>query len=655
MNTPPLVPPSKAGHGVLKLVPGGAEVAGHFVPEALLDFRNVLYMAWQILGLPHPTKLQYDIANALQNIVKPRLGLPVDPRFAVDYPHLCGEDGRPSPRLVLEAFRGIGKSWITGVLVVWCLLLCPTLNIMVVSASKKKSDGFSTFAKRLISEVPEFRHMEADVHRGQRWSTVAFDVRDARAADQDASVYSVSVMGAMTGGRGDVIIGDDVEVPNTSETQGMRDKLEERTKELEAIVKPEGIVILLGTPQTEETLYDKRVRGGYVKGIWPARLPGSRWMLHNGDFLAKVVKDRLLESPELTTGFGMDGTLGAPADPERFDDEDLIRREAIYGRSGFALQFMLDTSLSDADRYPLKLKDLTVMDFDEHGIQGRPVWAAGKSTMDTELPCVGLSGDRWVRAVDFMEDSGNFGGTILAVDPSGRGKDELSYAVISHLKGYLYVHEVAGVRMDGYSPEALALLAGKAKQYGVSATVVESNFGDGMFTELLKPVMRRVWPNPIEEVRHSRQKELRIIDTLEPVMNQHRLVVHSRVIWQDIKPHEGESQERGLHRQLFHQLTRITKERGCLRFDDRLDVLAIGVAHWLKGMAIDADEVDFKRAEKARVDRLKERLKHGPARVISTRDHPKPLPREARLDRMKERAKGRRPRSGGAGGSIYGI
>ena len=47
--------------------------------------------------------------------------------------------------------------------------------------------------------------------------------------------------------------------------------------------------------------------------------------------------------------------IGEPTDPNRFSEFDLLEREANYGRSGFALQFMLDTRLSDAKRYPLKV------------------------------------------------------------------------------------------------------------------------------------------------------------------------------------------------------------------------------------------------------------------------------------------------------------
>ena len=49
-----------------------------------------------------------------------------------------------------------------------------------------------------------------------------------------------------------------------------------------------------------------------------------------------------------------------PTDPDRFNNDDLLEREASMGRSNFMLQFMLDTSLSDAEKFPLKCSDLIV-------------------------------------------------------------------------------------------------------------------------------------------------------------------------------------------------------------------------------------------------------------------------------------------------------
>jgi len=171
----------------------------------------------------------------------------------------------------------------------------------------------------------------------------------------------------------------------------------------------------------------------------------------------------------------------------------------------------------------------------------------------------------------------------------GRGQDETAYAIVKMQNGILYVKDAGGLK-GGYGPETLQALAFLAKQYKVNYTIIESNFGDGMFTELLKPVFNRVYPCSIEEVRHSKQKELRIIDTLEPVMNQHRLVIDPKVLEKDWKSVQHYPPEKASRYTLIHQMTRISKDRGALGHDDRLDALAIAVAYWVEQMAADADK-----------------------------------------------------------------
>ena len=149
------------------------------------------------------------------------------------------------------------------------------------------------------------------------------------------------------------------------------------------------------------------------------------------------------------------------------------------------------------------------------------------------------------------------------------------------LGGNLYVQSCTGLT-GGYVEENLQLIAREARNAEVNRIIVERNFGDGMFTQLLKPIVNRYYPVTIEEVNHSRQKELRIIDTLEPVMNQHKLIVSPQLIRQDFDTKDP-------NYQLFYQLTRVTKDRGSLRNDDRLDVLSIAVAYWVEQMAVDSE------------------------------------------------------------------
>jgi hypothetical protein len=517
------------------------------VPEQLKDFRNFMYMVWKHLNLPDPTPIQYDIADFIQHSPK---------------------------RAIIEAFRGVGKSYITAAYVVHQLLLDPDKKFMVVSASKARADDFSTFAQRLILELPICQHLIAK--EGQRWSKIAFDVAPAKASGS-ASVKSVGITGQLTGSRADIIIADDIEIPNNSMTQMMRERLAESVKEFDAVLKPDGKILYLGTPQCEMSLYNTLTERGYQMRVWTARYPTV-------EYAEKAYGSRL--APQLWETLSKDENLsGKPTDPLRFDENDLIERELSYGRSGFALQFMLDTSLSDTNRYPLKLSDLIVMACDAETAPEKVIYGIMKPLSD--IPNVGLAGDRFYAPEETIGRN-KYTGSLLAIDPSGRGADETSYAVIKMLNGYLYAVDVGGFE-GGYGEATLQKLANLAKEHKVNYVLVESNFGDGMFTELLKPYLQRTYPVTIEEVRHSMQKERRIIDTLEPIMNQHRLVIDPKVLHKDYESVQHHPPEKAQRYMLTYQMTRITADRGALAHDDRLDVLAMGCQYWVDQMAADAD------------------------------------------------------------------
>jgi hypothetical protein len=514
--------------------------------ELIKDFRNFLFVVWEHLNLPEPTPVQYDIAQYLQD--------------------------HDEKRIVIEAFRGVGKSYITSAYACHQLLLNPEVKILVVSASKIRADDFSTFTMRLITEMPLLQHL---IPKGsQRQSKISFDVGPAKAS-HSPSVKSAGITGQLAGSRADIVIADDIEIPNNSMTQTMRDKISEAVKEFDAILKPDGRVIYLGTPQTEMSLYETLPERGYKPLIWPSRVPKNPDKYAGK--LAPIIVRKLNEgAPE-----------GEPIDPLRFDDEDLTERELSYGRSGFALQFMLDTALSDADRYPLKLEDLIVMDIDNDKAPEKVIWGRSKDKI-IDIPNVGMPGDYFYPPIQVVGDYINYTGSVLAIDPSGRGKDETAYAVVKMLNGILYAIDFGGIA-GGYSSDTLQALSVIARKYHVNQVLIESNFGDGMFSELLKPVLTKVYPCSIEEVRHNIQKEKRIVDTLEPVMNQHRLVIDQKALekdYQSVQHYPPESQSRYM---LAHQMTRITKERGALVHDDRLDVLSMAVSYWVEQMAADAD------------------------------------------------------------------
>lgn len=530
----------------------------------LRDFRNFLYLVWKHLNLPDPTPVQYDIAYFLQHGPK---------------------------RCVIEAFRGVGKSWVTSAFVCWVLLMDPQKNILVVSASKERADAFSTFTKRLINEMEILAHLRSRPE--QRNSNVAFDVGPARAS-HSPSVKSVGINGQLAGSRADIIISDDVEIPTNSMTQTLRDKLSEQVKEYDAVLKPtdDARIIYLGTPQTEDSLYNKLPERGYEIRVWPARIPAN----------VDSYKGRL--SPYILNMIDQGAEQRDPVDPVRFNDFDLIEREASYGRTGFAMQFMLDTSLSDSDRYPLKVSDLIIMSLDNQLGPVQVAWGREPTKKINDLQNLAMTGDAFYSPIFISETMAPYSGCVMSIDPSGRGADETAYAVVKILHGKLYLVASGGFR-DGYSETTLKALSLIAKEHQVNYIITEANFGDGMFTQILKPVLAKIHPCTVEEVKHSTQKERRIADTLEPVMNQHRLIVDRKVIEQDYK---GISQLTGVEKPerftLVYQLSRLTRDRGALVKDDRLDALAMAVGYWVESMARDSEQA----ADEHREEMLRQEL-----------------------------------------------
>ena len=527
----------------------------HDLPEPLAsDFRYFLCIVWDHLGLPEPTPIQLDIAEFMQH---------------------------GPARRIIQGYRGVGKSWMAAAFVLWKLRLDPQLKIMVNSASGQEAKNFTTFCLQLIRDMPILRCLEPQ-REEQRSAVHAFDVRQAR-PDKSPSVKAVGIFGQVTGSRADLIIPDDIETPTTAWSVGMREKLLAAVGEYNAILKPGGEVLYLGTPQTEESLYNKLLHKGFTTRIWPARYPSKPEKY--GDMLAPIVREA---SAELKN---------KPVDPGRFSETDLLERELSYGRSQFALQFQLDTSLSDMARFPLKLADLMVMELGTHAPE-KLIWSSGAEYRITDLPAVGFSGDYYHRPAFIHGEWLPFAGCVMFIDPSGRGKDETAYAVVAHLNGHLFLLD-AGAYSDGYSETVLDGIALAAKRNKVNLILLEDQFGQGMLESLLKPYLRLHHPCSVEPVRSNIQKERRIINALEPVLNQHRLVINRSVIERDAQnQRDVDAVERKLAYQLFHQLTHITYDKNCLQHDDRLDALAGAIQYWNESLAIDENRaMDERRDE----------------------------------------------------------
>lgn len=521
-----------------------------YIQYLIADFRNFLFHLWtgDVLRLPPPTDVQYLIAR-----------------------HVADSSIR---RRGIEGYRGVGKSWITSAYCLWRLLKDPQLNILVVSGSKNRADDFSTFCHKLILEQDILKHLVPD--STQRFRQDKWDVKGA-SASHSANVTSVGVFGMFTGSRADLIIGDDCETPKNSTTEDQREKLLGRMVEFESVIKPGGEIVLLGTPQTVDSVYNKFGERNYDIRVFPARYPKANKVAEHPGLLAPELTEQLMADPDMAA---------RPTDPKRYNDVELREREATYGRAGWMLQFMLDTTLSDAERYPLRTRDLIVMPVREDQGPVSVTWGSRKD-LELDLPNVGLRGDRLYAPFQVSDKYTDWEGSVMAIDPSGRGKDETGYAVVKQLHGKLFCTECGGLS-GGYDEDVLKTLAIVAKRNAVNEVIIEPNYGDGMFDQLLKPVLNRLHPCVVSNgPRAVNQKELRIADVMEPIMNQHRLIVDQKMLEDDL----ALAVERAKYSLIF-QLTRLTRDRGALLHDDRLEALSMAVRYWVEYMARDDQQAE---------------------------------------------------------------
>ena len=514
------------------------------------DFKLFLQALWEQLDLPSPTRAQYAIADYLQNGPK---------------------------RLQIQAFRGVGKSWITGAFVLWTLFNDPEKKIMIISASKERADNMSIFLQKLIIETPWLKHLQPKSD-DSRWSRISFDVNCA--PHQAPSVKSVGITGQMTGSRADLMILDDIEVPGNSMTELMREKLLQLCTEAESILTPHDTsrIMYLGTPQTTFTIYRKLAERNYRPFVWPARFPKDSTPYEG------------LIAPQLQEDLDNGAEPWEPTDPDRFDNEDLQEREASMGRSNYMLQFQLDTTLSDAEKFPLKMADLVITSVNPSKAPDNIIWCSDPKNVLKDLPTVGLPGDYFYSPMQLQGEWTEYQETICAVDPSGRGTDETAACYLSQKNGLIYLHEMRAYR-DGYSDSTLLDILKGCKKYNAKTLVVETNFGDGIVSELFKKHLQQTKQNIfVDEVRANVRKEDRIIDSLEPVLNQHRLIVDRGVVEWDYSSNKDSPPESRLLYMLFYQMSRMCRMKFAVKHDDRLDCLAMGVKYFTDALSISAQE-----------------------------------------------------------------
>jgi len=490
------------------------------------EFPLYLDYVYSNIGLPNSTPLQQRIAEIA---------------------------GNNQNRLILSAARGTGKSWIGAIYTTWRLLRNPDEKILVVSGSGPKADEIGTFIRGLFEQVPLLYHLKPGAD--SRDSIKAFDVAGCKIAIAP-SVSCLGITSQITGKRASLILADDIEIPSNSMTELMREKLINRAQEFEALLIPDmpSSILFLGTPQSMESIYNKL---DYQHIILPAQVP----------------EDVDVYEGKLDDWIMLQGNPGDATDKVRFPNEVLVERMAGMGASGYKLQFMLDTTLSDAERFPLKQSDMIVYPLDKLEAPATITYTGSKE-FALDIPNLGFTGDRHHKPIRVSSDYMKYDKIIMSIDPSGTGSDETTFCVLGVLSGNVYVLDWGGTRL-GYSEEALMVLALKAQEWKVNEIVPEKNFGAGLFTELFRKTLIKIYPcTIIDDFNVKGQKEARILDNTIPLFTNHQIIfnedkVREEVEWVQKNPIDN------LQYSLMYQLTHMTYEKGCVTHDDRIDALAI--------------------------------------------------------------------------------
>ncbi len=546
-----------------------------YTEEGLLDFAQ-LVLTTMIPGAPQLNDIQEDILRYMYN--------------------------GPSYRMV-QAQRGQAKTTMAAIFAAFLLIHFPHFRILVFSQNSKRAKEIAGWVIKIFYRLSILEFMLPDHREGDKDSADAFDIHwSLKGSDKSPSVSCYSIESGAQGSRADFILADDIESLQNSRTEARREWLEEQSKEFESI-NQYGDILYLGTPQSSRSMYNTLPARGYDIRIWTGRYPNQSEMPEYGDFLAPLLRERMEKNPELMTGHGIGGDQGAPTCPEMFNEDVLCKKEISQGKAKFKLQFMLSTSLADQNKFPLKLENLVVAAFTDELLPETPVWSkdARQRLQNHDTPIFGRKeSDRLYRALPYEYKLMPPIRKIMCIDGAGGGKngDETGYAIIYLLGNRVYLRAWGGVK-GGYDDVEMDTLVRLAKDHGVKEVFVEDNYGNGAHLAVLKPAfIRAQWPVTLEPYHVKGQKEVRIIDTLEPIISSHRLIVHEEVIQADYASVQKYAEGRRLQFSGFHQLCNITYDKDCLGHDDRVDALAGAVAQVIDQISHDEEELKEQRRQK---------------------------------------------------------
>lgn len=506
---------------------------------------------------------------------------------------ICAFMMDPTKRAIMvQAQRGQAKSTLAAIGIAWDLIMHPNHRNAVVMSNSKKALDVIIMVRRIFHDLPELEPWLPDPKGGDRTGIQAWDVHHSlrNLSEKSPSLCPISIEESLQGKRTDFTVLDDLEDSKTGFTAEGRANILRKALDLYAIC--EYRIIWLGTPQSMDSIYFELPKQGVEVRVWPGRFPTEAEETFYGETLAPWVKEKMRLDPSLRIGGGIDGSRGRVTCPE-FRKEDFHQsQELTMGKEWYELQYMLNATLTDAGRKPLNPRDLLVV---PHGEDFPITLAPGLGPGYTHKHVSG--GRTWELAIPTSLEGPRAKPVIKAfIDPAAGGntsKDRTAFTVIGLVKGNLVVLSYGSVP-GGYEKETLHKLAKYLAPHRPAQVCIEKNMGFGAFKQVFQPILleeaAKVGWNPgVDEVMVHGQKEVRIIETLGPVMGRRSLWITTRALQEEAMYVEGLQAGDLASYSLFVQMASITRVKGCLRHDDLVDALAGCVDLFREELAIDAN------------------------------------------------------------------
>ena len=502
--------------------------------------------------------------------------------------------GAPPQRGAL-GWRGIGKTHFgAAAMAVWSLFCDVEEKVLLVSKSGGAGKATVGLTRDWIREVWFLQHLDPSRRANGTDTVTEYEVYGA-SDSRSPSVSSVGIEGQLPNKRASLIIGDDVETKDNTRTLQSRNDLSISITEFRAICTyGKKQIVYLGTFHNEDSQYIRLSKKGYVFRSWPKLYPGPEEK-HLG--LAPMFNERMAK------GLNKPGDIACP---HRITADDIALDKA-EGRTYWGTQCQLLTDLGDTLKYPLRLADLIVFPVNPTVAPSNLAWGTSHGGVsmalpESEVPSYGLADDRFYKPIYIDATWSPYTRRVMWVDPAGGGSDRTGYCVNLHLNSFNHIPggppELIGLGgfPGGATKANLEHLALVAKHHKVTECHVEGNLSgsrevhENPYMQLLQLAMDRLktgeWGCQVSGHWSSKQKEIRILETLEPVMASHRVVVDPAVARLD---------------EFQRQLTRLTRERDCLGQDGEIESFAAAVGVCNSGMSIDPELA----AAQVRLEKLK--------------------------------------------------